>query len=90
MPEIARYGVSRDQVVDALMHDGCYNYEKAAFLLSKRLRTCKIADFWYCAATYHSKTEDLTLRYQGLIKPLADQWSRYLKQHYTVRSYSRD
>ncbi|CAG9184160.1 lysozyme family protein [Cupriavidus pampae] len=90
MPEIARYGVSRDQVVDALMHDGCYNYEMAAYLLSKRLAKCKSDDFWYCAASYHSKTPSKNLRYQGFIKPLAEQWSRYIKQHYTVRSYSRD
>ncbi|WP_454727970.1 MULTISPECIES: transglycosylase SLT domain-containing protein [Cupriavidus] len=90
MAEIAPFGVNRAQVVDALMHDGCYNYEMAAFVLSKKLKACKSSDFWFCAASYHSATPELNLVYQRKIKPLADQWSRYLKQHYTVRSYSRE
>ena len=90
MPEIAPYGVSRAQVVDALMHDGCYNYEMAAFILSKKLRACKSNDFWFCAATYHSKTPELNAVYQGKIRPLAESWSRILMQKFTVRSYSRE
>ena len=89
LPELARYGVSRDQAIHYLGYDGCYNYDMAAYLLQKHLSACN-ADFWTCAAYYHSKTPEYNLRYQSYIIPLAKAWGDYLSKHYTVRSMGRD
>ena len=89
MPEMKKYGVTREQVVYYLRYDGCYNYDMAAYVLQKHLRNCNF-DFWTCVARYHSKSPEPNKRYQTFIIPLAAKWERYLKDNFPVRSIVRE
>jgi len=91
LKEIAEMGVPVATAVHYLRYDGCYNYDMAAFLLKRHLVRCK-SDFWTCVGNYHAQYSILpeaNRRYQGLIKPLAAEWGKYLSQNYTVKDYSK-
>jgi hypothetical protein len=84
LDELRRYGVDPAVAVHSLRFDGCYNYAMAAYLLQRSLTGCR-QDYWTCVANYHSKTPRYNVVYQQKIRPLANGWAEYLRQHYRVR-----
>jgi hypothetical protein len=91
LEEFAKYGVPAATAVHYLRYDGCFNYDMAAFLLKRHLLRCK-AEFWTCVANYHANyaiNPEANIRYQGLIRPLANAWGKYLSQNYPVKDYSK-
>lgn len=82
------YGVQEDTASYYLKHDGCYNYDMAAYLLRGHLDRCK-GDFWTCVANYHSKTPEKNAVYRAAIIPLAGKWKQYLMKHYQLKDYTK-
>jgi len=88
LEELAQYGVDKKTATFYLMHDGCYNYDMAAFLLAKHLHNCK-QDFWSCVGNYRSKTPKYNQEYQGFIRPLAKKGNDYLSKYYKTKEYQK-
>jgi hypothetical protein len=86
LAELRRYGVDPVVAVHALRFDGCYNYAMAAYLLQRSLSGCR-QDYWTCVANYHSVTPRHNVAYQAKVRPLAEGWAMYLKQHYRVKGF---
>lgn len=61
---------------------GCYNAEIAAWLLARRLREQRGADFWVWAANYHSATPTYNAIYRKKLIKYSEQWSRWLQYRY--------
>lgn len=66
-PELARYGIGRDQLLD-----GCTNIYVAAWHLAKQVRV--YGNTWTAVGTYHSKTPAERDRYAALIYAVLQRW----------------
>lgn len=62
LAELARYGVSEQQLV----HDACVNVHVAAYRL--RFEINRAGEFWRGVGNYHSRTPERSRAYQGRVR----------------------
>ena len=86
LQELYKAGVAPAVASRALMMDGCYGAEMAAYRLQRCLAwNPAVNDLWTRAACYHSKTPAKNLVYRNKLIPMAQRWAVWLGQNFTTR-----
>ena len=82
LAQLARYGIRPEHVASP----GCYPYQLAAWRLKEHLAH-DLGTIWQRAANYHSRTPLYNERYAYALALKAQQWAKWLSEHYPTSVY---